>query len=134
MAAKYLLDTNILSQLIKDPRGPLTDRLASLDADELCTSIVVACELRYGAARRASPALSQKVEDLLHCVTVLALDADADRHYADIRTTLERSGQVIGGNDLLIAAHARALEATLVSHNEREFSRVPGLKLENWLA
>lgn len=136
MAARclYLLDTNILSQLIRNPRGPVTQRLAGLDPEAICTSIVVACELRYGAAKRASPMLSQRVEDLLANVLVLPFDADVDRHYADIRSALERDGQVIGGNDLLIAAHCRALGLTLVTHNLREFQRVPGLSLENWLA
>jgi len=100
----------------------------------VCTSIVVACELRYGAAKRAATALTQRVEALLDCIPVLPLDAEADRHYAEIRTVLERAGQCIGGNDLLIAAHGRALAATLVTHNSREFARVPGLSLADWLA
>lgn len=133
MPARYLLDTNILSQLIRAPRGPVTQRLAGLESEEICTSIVVACELRYGAARRDSPPLTQKVEDLLASLPVLAFDTDADRHYADIRSDLEWAGQTIGGNDLLIAAHSRALGATLVTHNLREFERVPGLKLADWL-
>ena len=133
MPAKYLLDTNILSQLIKDPHGVVTQRLAVLGDDEICTSIVVAGELRYGALRRASPTLTQKVEDLLNAIPVLPFEANADQHYAEIRTILEQTGQIIGGNDLLIAAHARALDAILVSHNVREFSRVPGLRLEDWL-
>ncbi|MDP1652073.1 MAG: type II toxin-antitoxin system VapC family toxin [Rhodocyclaceae bacterium] len=133
MSMHYLLDTNILSQLIKNPRGPVTRRLTGLDAEEICTSIVVACELRYGAAKRDSPALTQRVEDLLASMSVLSFDTDADRHYAEIRTALERAGRIIGGNDLLIAAHSRALGATLVTHNLREFERVPGLKLDDWL-
>jgi tRNA(fMet)-specific endonuclease VapC len=90
--------------------------------------------MRYGAARRDSPPLTEKVEDLLASLPVLPFDTDADRHYADIRSALERAGETIGGNDLLIAAHSRALGATLVTHNLREFERVPGLKLDDWLA
>jgi tRNA(fMet)-specific endonuclease VapC len=103
-------------------------------ADEVCTSIVVACELRYGALRRGSPTLTRKVDELLDSLLVLPFDAEADRHYADIRTTLEQAGRLIGANDLFIAAHARAQGATLVTHNMCEFERVAGLKLEDWLA
>lgn len=133
MPARYLLDTNILSSLIKDPQGAVTKRLAQLDADAICTSIVVACELRYGAAKRGSVALTQRVEDLLGAIEVMPFDGDADRQYAEIHATLERAGQTIGANDLLIAAHARTLDLTLVTHNLREFERVPGLRLEDWL-
>jgi tRNA(fMet)-specific endonuclease VapC len=134
MPARYLLDTNILSSLIKEPQGPATKRLAQLDAEAICTSIVVACELRYGAAKRGSPILTQRVEALLDSIAVQPLDALADRHYAEIRADLERQGTAIGGNDLLIAAHSRALDLTLVTHNMREFKRVHGLRLEDWLA
>lgn len=134
MATRFLLDTNILSDLIRHPRGPVAQRLADVPGPLVCTSIVVACELRYGAAKRASTALTQRVEALLDCIPVLPLDAEADRHYAEIRTFLERVGQCIGGNDLLIAAHGRALSATLVTHHCREFARVPGLPLADWLA
>lgn len=133
MPAHYLLDTNVLSSLIKDPQGPVTKRLAQLDADAICTSIVVACELRYGAAKRGAAVLTQKVEALLGTIAVLPFDAAADYHYAEIRAGLEREGKIIGGNDLLIASHCRALDLTLVTHNIREFERVPGLRLENWL-
>lgn len=134
MPASHLLDTNILSHLIKNPRGMATARLAALAADAVCTSIIVACELRYGAAKRASPALTQRVEALLERLPILPFDSEADRHYGEIRATLEREGQIIGGNDLLIAAHCRTLDLTLVSGNMREFLRVPGLRVENWLA
>lgn len=130
----WMLDTNILSTLIKAPQGVLVQRLAGIDPDSLCTSIVVACELRFGAQRRGSPALQLKVDDLLENLSVLAFEAEADRHYADIRTVLERAGTPIGSHDLFIAAHARSLGLTLVSHNLREFARVPGLEVEDWLA
>jgi len=108
MPARYLLDTNILSSLIKDPQGAVTKRLAQLDADAICTSIVVACELRFGASRKGSATLTQRVEQLLAALTVLPLDAPADEHYADIRAVLERNGTPIGSHDLFIAAHARS--------------------------
>jgi len=134
MTVRFLLDTNILSDLIRNPRGLAAQRLADVADATVCTSIVVACKLRYGAAKRASSALTQRVEALLDCIPILPLDAEADRHYAEIRTALESTGQCIGGNDLLIAAHGRALDATLVTHNHRGFKRVPGLSVTDWLA
>lgn len=134
MPTHYLLDTNILSDLIRNPQGSAAQRLAEVAGATVCTSIVVACELRYGAAKRASPTLTQRVEALLDSIPVLPLDAEADRHYAEIRTALESAGQCIGGNDLLIAAHGRAMDAILVTHNCREFERVPGLSVADWLA
>ncbi len=133
-ALSWMLDTHILSALIKAPQGALVQRLAGIDPDSLCTSIVVACELRFGAQRRGSPVLQVKVDELLENLNVLAFDAEADRHHADIRTVLERAGTPIGSHDLFIAAHARSLGLTLVSHNLREFARVPGLEVEDWLA
>lgn len=130
----FLLDTNVLSDLIRDPQGPVAARLGGLEPRAVCTSVVVACELRFGARRRNSPQLTRRVEQLLDVLTVLPLDAPADAHYADIRSTLEAAGTPIGGNDLLIAAHARARQLTLVTRNTREFTRVPGLQLEDWAA
>ena len=129
----YLFDTNILSALVKQPTSQLARRVAVLDREAFCTSIIVACELRYGALKKDSPRLTDQVENLLAQVKVLPLDARADRHYAEMRVALEKVGQPIGHNDLLIAAHARALGLTLVTDNLREFSRVPGLAVENWL-
>lgn len=130
----WLLDTNALSELIRNPRGPLVERLDAIDPDTLCTSIVVACELRFGARRKGSDVLTRRVDQLLDTLTVLALGAPADAHYADIRAALERAGTPIGSHDLFIAAHARSLDLTLVTRNTREFERVPGLRVEDWLA
>ncbi len=129
----YLLDTNILSDLIRDPLGRVPRRIAAKGEKTVCTSIVVACELRFGAEKKQSASLQARVEELLSVIDVLALDVDTDFHYAEIRATLEATGTPIGPNDLLIAAHARALGLILVSANVREFSRVPGLSVENWL-
>lgn len=130
----WMLDTHVLSALIRDPRGTVMQRLSGVAPDVVCTSIVVACELRFGARRKGSAALTQRVDDLLDAMLVLPLDEPADTHYADIRATLERVGTPIGSHDLLIAAHARSRALTLVTHNLREFQRVPGLKVEDWLA
>jgi len=130
----WMLDTNILSDLIRNPRGVLVERLRATEPNAVCTSIVVACELRFGARRKGSQLLTQRVDDLLNTLAVLPLDQPADEHYADIRATLERAGTPIGSHDLFIAAHARSRGLTLVTHNGREFARVPELRIEDWLA
>ena len=136
MATRYLLDTNILSDLLKNPQGNAARKIASLPAverDSLATSIVVAAELRYGAAKSGSPILAARVVQLLDAVDILPLEPDADMHYGRIRAELEKAGTPIGGNDLLIAAQAISLGYTIVSDNESEFTRVVGLRVENWL-
>ena len=130
---RYLFDTNLLSALVKHPVSRLAERVAALDREAFCTSMIVACELRYGTLKKGSSRLTDKVDNLLAQVKVLPLDAQVDPHYAEVRVALEKAGQPIGHNDLLIAAHARALGLTLVTDNVREFSRVPGLAVENWL-
>jgi tRNA(fMet)-specific endonuclease VapC len=128
-----MLDTNALSDLIRNPRGELVRRLSKAGPDAVCTSIVDACEVRFGAERKGSDKLTQRVEQLLAAMPVLPFDDPADRHYADIRAELERAGTPIGNNDLFIAAHARSRGMTLVTHNLREFERVSGLRVEDWL-
>ena len=129
----YLLDTNIISDLIRHPAGKAAQRIAEKGESAVCTSIVVACELRFGARKKGSALLTARVEEILSVIEVLALDADADRLYAEIRTELEASGAPIGPNDLLIAAHARALGLIMVTANTAEISRIHDLPVENWL-
>jgi tRNA(fMet)-specific endonuclease VapC len=131
---RYLLDTNILSDLLRNPGGRSARRLAVVGDTAVCTSVVVACELRYGAIKKKSPELAERVEILLQSLEILPLDKEADRHYAEIRWQLERLGTPIGPNDLLIAAHGRALDLIVVTDNVEEYTRVPGLSIENWLA
>jgi len=130
---RYLLDTNSLSDLVRNPGGRAARRLAVVGETAVCTSIIVACELRYGAAKKSFPQLSERVEVILGSLEVLPLDKESDRHYAEIRSHVERIGKPIGSNDLLIASHALALDLTLVTDNVEELGRVPGLSIENWL-
>lgn len=132
MSARYLLDTNVISQLVSDPHGRLSNRLLELGEDRLCTSIIVSCELRFGVTKKRSARLAAQLDAVLGALAVLPFDGEADRHYAEIRAELERKGRPIGSNDLLIAAHARALGATVLTSNDREFRRVPGLRVERW--
>ena len=129
----YLLDTMIVSDLVRNPHARLAQRVARVPADRVSTSIVCAGELRYGAERSGSVRLRLQLEQVLGSLPVLPLGDDADQHYGRLRARLERDGRVIGGNDLWIAAHALSLDATLVTDNLREFDRVEGLKAENWL-
>jgi len=131
---RFLLDTNILSDFVRHPRGLVASRLGALGADEeVCTSIVVAAELRYGAMKKKSPALSARIEEVLEVIDLLPLSSEADRHYGLLRTELETKGTPIGANDMFIAAHALATDCILVTDNVREFRRVRGLKVQNWL-
>ena len=133
MAHRFLLDTNVVSHAARFPQGRAADRIAEVGERHVCTSIVVAAELRYGAARQRSERLTRRIEAVLAALVVLPFDEPADRRYAELRTDLERRGMLIGPNDLLIAAHALALGLTVVSANVDEFRRVPRLRVENWL-
>jgi len=130
---QFLLDTNIVSDLVRHPRGRIAARIAKLSEARVCTSIIVAAELRYGAAKKASSRLAAQLEVVLGALDVLALEPPADVVYGELRARLERAGQPIGANDLLIAAQALALRHTVVTDNEREFSRIDNLQVENWL-
>ena len=130
---RYLLDTNIVSDLVRNPQGAAAARLVGIDERAIGTSIIVAAELRYGAVRRGSARLTAQLEKILGAIEVLPFEAPAERVYGELRCSLEAAGRPTGANDLLIAAHALALGRSLVTDNLREFSRVAGLTLENWL-
>jgi tRNA(fMet)-specific endonuclease VapC len=133
VSARYLLDTNILSDLVRHPQGVVTERLGRVGEGAVCTSIVVAAELRFGARKSGSKRLARRVERILSAIDILPLEEPADEEYARIRRHLESQGMPIGANDLLIAAQALALDFHLVTANDREYRRVPGLRVENWL-
>jgi tRNA(fMet)-specific endonuclease VapC len=130
----YMLDTNMISDLIRNPQGKVAKRIAKAGDGNICTSIIVAAELRYGCAKSGSKRLLKAVEDILSEINVIAFDAPADATYGTIRSELEAAGNLIGSNDLLIAAHACAIGARIVTANVDEFNRVRGLKVENWIA
>jgi tRNA(fMet)-specific endonuclease VapC len=130
---RYLLDTNIVSDVIRNPQGNVARRVAKVGISSVCTSIIVAAELRYGARKRGAVTLSAQLEAVLSRLEIVPFRAPADAAYALLRTELEKSGKPIGANDLLIAAHALALGCIIVTDNEKEFARVPNLKHENWL-
>ncbi|WP_129139141.1 type II toxin-antitoxin system VapC family toxin [Modicisalibacter coralii] len=129
----YLLDTNIVSALVRDPHGAVAQRIAEAGEDAIATSVIVAAELRFGAGKRGSERLTRQVETLLDVLDVRPFEPPADRHYARIRRQLERAGTPIGPNGLLIAAQALAEQRIVVTANTGEFGRVEGLRVENWL-
>ncbi len=131
---KFLLDTNVISQLVRNPTGPLLDRIIEVGGfAAVCTSIIAASEVRFGAEKKGAPRLAAQIEAVLGALTVHPFLEPADRNYAALRNALERIGRQIGANNMLIAAHALALDCVLVTDNVREFERVPDLRVENWL-
>jgi tRNA(fMet)-specific endonuclease VapC len=130
---RYLLDTNIVSDLVRNPQGIVAKHLRTVGEKQVCTSIIVAAELRYGADKKGSPRLSSQLDAVLGALEVLPFEAPADASYGLLRTSLEKRGTPIGANDLLIAAQALTLGYVIVTDNEKEFSRVEGLRLQNWL-
>ncbi len=130
---RYLLDTNILSDLVRQPQGVVARRIAEAGEETICTSIIVAAEIRFGAAKSGSSKLGDQVELILSAIEVLPLESPADREYGKLRHHLARNGTPIGPNDMLIAAQALCAGLIVVTANSGEFTRVPGLIVENWL-
>lgn len=129
----FLLDTDIASAMIREPRGRAAQLAARAGWQRLALSVITAGELRFGIARSGRSLLARQVEELLGRLPVLSLDPAAATHYGEIRTHLQKRGRPIGANDLWLAAHALALNRILVTANRQEFERVPGLRVENWL-
>ena len=130
---RYLLDTNTLSDLVRQPQGVVARRIAEAGEETICTSVIVAAELRFGAEKSGSKKLEDRVNLILSAIEILPLESPADREYGKLRRQLTRQGMPIGPNDMLIAAQALCAGLIVVTANTGEFSRVPGLKVENWL-
>lgn len=133
MRHRYLLDTNILSDLVRNPQGLVAQKISSVGEDNIYTSIIVASELHFGAHKLGSTGLTTQLRVILSAMEVLPLEEPADQRYGELRADLEKRGATIGPNDMLIAAHALMLDCVMVTANVREFSRVHGLRVENWL-
>lgn len=129
----YLLDTNAVSEIANDAYGAVGTRARLVGYDRLCTSVLVVAEIRYGIAKRPSKRLEDRMERVLGAMTVHAFVPPAETIYGTLRADLESNGRVIGQMDMLITAHAIALDCILVTDNVDEFARVPGLRVENWL-
>ena len=135
MSARFLLDTDTCIYALNRRAPAVVARFDRLRPGEAVISVIAFGELEFGASKSRSPETAQAyLAALLSVVDLQAVPVEAARHYAQIRHALESKGTPIGGNDLWIAAHARAAGLTLVSNNEREFRRVGGLKIQNWTA
>jgi tRNA(fMet)-specific endonuclease VapC len=130
---RFMLDTNIVSDMMRRPSGSIGTKIGAVGADAVMTSVIVAAELNYDVMRRGSQLLAERLEEALGAMSVMPFDPPVDQVYAEVRYELERQGAPIGNNDMLIAAHARSLGVWLVTDNMREFSRVRDLRVENWL-
>lgn len=129
--SELMLDTDISSYIIRRRPAALLDRFHK-HADSLCVSAITAAELRFGVEKAGRPQLANPVEGFLERLTIVDWTASASTHYARIRAALERAGKPIGNLDLLIAAHAASMRATVITNNLKHFSIVPGLKVEAW--
>lgn len=130
---KYLLDTNVCIRYINGRSPNVRNKLASVPRANVCVSIITVAELYYGSAKSQSPQKSrQKQQEFLQPIQTVLFDEQAAVLYGEVRSHLSRQGTPIGANDLLIASTALAHQLTLITHNVREFERVPGLSLEDW--
>jgi tRNA(fMet)-specific endonuclease VapC len=134
MEARFLLDTNICIYIRRRRPPRVLEHFRRLKATQVVLSVVTYGELLYGAEKSLARARAlQELEEFASFVQILPLPIGAARSYGEIRAALETKGEIISSNDLWIAAHALAADLTLVTNNEREFKRVPGLKIENWI-
>ena len=130
---RYLLDTSIVFDLVRNPHGKVTQRIRRIGETNVATSVIVAAEVRFGAEKKGSRRLADQIAAVLGVLNILPFEPPADAVYGVIRANLEKAGRPIAANDLLIAAHAISLGCTLVTDSERDFSRIGGLSAENWL-
>lgn len=134
MIPRYMLDTNIVSYLLRGSHEVLENRLRACEPAAVCISVITRAELRYGLARVPEVTrLAREMERFLQGVVVLPWSDGAADAYGPVRALLERRGMRIGALDTMIAAHALAADVSLVTNNESEFRRVPGLRVENWI-
>ncbi len=131
----YMLDTNIISYLIKNRDFKLINKFEQISENAtICVSSITVAELFYGVKKRKNQKLEIAVRELLYPLEKVSFDENSALIYGDIRTELERNGEIIGSYDMLIAAHAKSIAAILVTNNMSEFKRVKNLKLENWVS
>lgn len=131
---KYILNTNICIYLIKKKPISVLNRLSKIKIKEVGISSITLSELEYGAAKSSNPDKNRvALIEFASFLEIYNYDAKAAREYGIIRADLERSGKTIGAMDMLIAAQAKCLKLALVTNNEKEFNRIPGLKIENWV-
>jgi tRNA(fMet)-specific endonuclease VapC len=130
---KLMLDTNVCIYVIKEHPASVVERFTSLPVGDVGISVITLAELEYGVSKSSRPARNREALDLfISPLDVASFDRQATAIYGKLRTVPERKGQPIGSMDLLIAAHAISLDVRLITHNVKEFRRVPGLRIEDW--
>ena len=130
---RYMLDTNICIYVIKNKPSWVKEKFSSLSPIDLCISSITTSELLYGAEKSKYPAKNKEaLERFLSPLNIVDYGYKASLAYGKIRTFLEKTGNIIGSMDLLIAAHALSLNVTIITNNEKEFKKVKNLKVENW--
>ncbi|OGJ52128.1 twitching motility protein PilT [Candidatus Peregrinibacteria bacterium RIFOXYB2_FULL_32_7] len=130
----YLLDTNICIYLINKKNYKLIDKFEEIDKENINISAITVSELEYGITKSQYPIKNRlNLNKFLVPLNILPYTDNSAKIYGEIRAFLERKGQIIGAMDLLIAAHALSLNLTLITNNEKEFKRIPSLKVENWV-
>jgi tRNA(fMet)-specific endonuclease VapC len=131
---RYMLDTNICSYILKNHPAAVKQKFEEVGAGNICISAIVLAELYYGAARHPKGiVIRREIDNFVSRLVVIPWDENAADHYGAIRASLEKAGTLVGAMDMLIAAHARSCAATLVTNNLREFDRIKGLTLLNWV-
>lgn len=134
MKIQFMLDTNMVIYIIRHKPEAVLKHFQQYDPSEFCISAITLAEMQYGISKSSRPEKNQlALASFLSNIAVLPFTDSAAMEYGGIRAGLEKKGTPIGPNDMLIAAHARALDLTVVTNNTKEFTRVPGLKLENWV-
>ena len=132
---KYLLDTNICIYIIKNKPQSVLNRFLSIPNTQFAISSITVAELFYGVAKRQFPEKNEiAIKNFLLPLTILSFDENAAEYFGKIKANLEKKGTPVGGFDIMIAAHAISENLTLITNNEREFNRIEGLKVENWVA
>jgi tRNA(fMet)-specific endonuclease VapC len=131
----YLLDTDTCAFILRRSSPALLERIQAVPLRQQAISTITVAELLYGVQVSSRKRANQiAVDALIRHLAVLDWPRGATEHYAEIRADLKKRGQLIGANDLLIAAHARCIDATVVTNNVKDFGRVKGLRIENWMA
>jgi len=130
---RYMLDTDMCSYIIKEHPESVHQRFQKLAMEQLCISVITYAELVYGVERSSSKRVNRPIiEDFARHLDVVDWDTDAADHYGVIRAELEAAGTPIGAMDMMISAHAKSLKAVLVTNNQKHFTKVKGLKTDNW--
>ena len=131
---RFMLDTDMCSYIIRQHPESVRQRFQTLAMDQLCVSVVTYAELMYGVERSSSRRVNRPiVADFVRHLDVLDWDTGAADHYGAIRAKLDAAGTPIGAMDMMIAAHAKSIKAVLVTNNQKHFTRVKGLKTDNWV-